>query len=154
MNFHLEIDKKVPEEHVFKHQYPWQVVVELTKMQRNLSYQDIYQGLAYLMRPCMAFYNHFIEGKVKSDNIIFNSYYRRMFNWYCGPSAYSEDAWLSNSITNILYCESSWYENSVPYKMIFILNVIVTIFQISWMFWSKNCLISFTLLKIILDYME
>lgn len=66
--FPIEIDKKVPEEKVFQHQYPWQVIVELTKMPRNMSYQDVYKGLTYLMRPCMAFYNHFLEGRLESSS--------------------------------------------------------------------------------------
>lgn len=59
----IEAHLRVPEEKVFKHQWPWHVVVELTKMNRNLSYQDIYKGLCYLMRPTMVFYNHFLECK-------------------------------------------------------------------------------------------
>jgi len=60
--FSLESEKKVPDEKVLKNQYPWEVVKELTKIQKNMSYQDIYQGLTYLMRSCMTFYNHFLEG--------------------------------------------------------------------------------------------
>jgi len=65
-----EVDKKVPEEQVFKHQWPWHVVVELNKMQKNLSYQDIYKGLSFLMRPCMAFYNHFLEGECMTGIVV------------------------------------------------------------------------------------
>ncbi len=60
---YIEAHLRVPEEKIFKHQWPWQVVVELSKMNKNLSYQDIYKGLSYLMRPTMVFYNHFLDCK-------------------------------------------------------------------------------------------
>ena len=40
---------------------PWKVVPELNTMEKNYSYNDVYKGMAAMMRPCMVFYNHFEE---------------------------------------------------------------------------------------------
>lgn len=49
----------------FDHQWPWQVVPELSKKQQELSYSDVYKGMTHFMRPTMIFYNHFQDSKPK-----------------------------------------------------------------------------------------
>jgi len=102
-----EVDKKVPEEQVFKHQWPWHVVVELNKMQKNLSYQDIYKGLSFLMRPCMAFYNHFLEGNHHFLSSKPHKISRRMYDRDSSVTIYTKDVGLFEPITDILYCQST-----------------------------------------------
>jgi len=39
------------------------VVVELTRINRRLTYLDAYKGMTKLMRPTLVFYNHFLENE-------------------------------------------------------------------------------------------
>lgn len=63
----LDKEYDIPNEKIMKEEWPWQVVIELTKMGRNYSYSDIYKALTNLMRPNMVFYNHFVESKFKNN---------------------------------------------------------------------------------------
>lgn len=53
-----EDDEIVPEQ-ITTHKYPWDVVPELAKMNKRLSYADIYKGMVPLMRNSMIFYDHY-----------------------------------------------------------------------------------------------
>ncbi|EAR83930.2 hypothetical protein TTHERM_00773400 (macronuclear) [Tetrahymena thermophila SB210] len=47
------------EEKIFQHQYPWQVVPELARINKKAIYPDVFKGMALMMRSCMVFYDHF-----------------------------------------------------------------------------------------------
>eukprot|EP01017_Pseudomicrothorax_dubius_P037324 TRINITY_DN5459_c0_g4_i1.p1 TRINITY_DN5459_c0_g4~~TRINITY_DN5459_c0_g4_i1.p1 ORF type:complete len:950 (-),score=187.80 TRINITY_DN5459_c0_g4_i1:961-3810(-) len=59
-----------PETRVTEHQWPWQVVIELARTHRPLSYLDVYRGITPLMRSSMIFYNHFLEGECITAGVV------------------------------------------------------------------------------------
>ena len=54
-------DEMIEDFKVHKDIFPWQVVPELTKMDKKITYQEIFKGMTPLMRSTMVFYNHFAE---------------------------------------------------------------------------------------------
>jgi len=48
------------------HDWPWQVVIEIAKQNRRLTYPEIHRATTQLMRSTMVFYNHCLEGETLS----------------------------------------------------------------------------------------
>lgn len=53
-------EQKLPDK-TSKYIWPWDMVIELSRMNKKLAYSDLYKGVTHLMRPTMIFYNHFLE---------------------------------------------------------------------------------------------
>ena len=43
----------------FNKAFPWEIIPELNYMEKNLTYEDIYKTIAFLMRSPIKFYNYF-----------------------------------------------------------------------------------------------
>ncbi|KRX09647.1 hypothetical protein PPERSA_09317 [Pseudocohnilembus persalinus] len=104
-------ENEVIEEKIFNAKFPWDIVPELSKIKKNLSYPDIYRGIVPLMRSTMIFYNHFASEDALTGVVGF-PYTIKMLDYLSPPQLYSLvknlqmkasfDASLRNSAIDIL----------------------------------------------------